>query len=82
MFIKRNETRGKNGFVLSCKGIYHEFLTEEEHPREIFKMWMRALNQWVIRTENLKKFIILKEVGSGGQGQVYKIAPKKKQETT
>jgi len=45
-------------------------------------MWMRALNQWVIRTENLKKFIILKEVGSGGQGQVYKIAPKKKQETT
>ena len=45
----------------------------------VFKQWMHALNHWVIRTENLKKFIILKEIGAGGQGRVYKIAPKIKE---
>lgn len=44
---------------------------EELIVREIFKSWMVSFNQWVIRTENLKKFIIIREIGQGGQAKVY-----------
>jgi hypothetical protein len=37
-------------------------------------MWLRALNQWVVRVENLKKYQVLSQIGTGGQAKVYKIA--------
>lgn len=77
--VKRNEAKRKNGFSLFAKGVHHDFLIEDDPSA--FRAWMRALNQWVIRTENLKKFVILKEIGVGGQGRVYKIAPRAKDET-
>ena len=44
--------------------------------KEVFKSWMQALNEWVIRHENLKKFDVLSELGEGGQAKVYKIVKK------
>jgi hypothetical protein len=34
--------------------------------RLILKDWVQALNSYVIRTEELKKYIIVKELGVGG----------------
>lgn len=42
----------------------------------ILKDWVQALNSYVVRTEELKKYIIVKELGVGGQGRVYKIQKK------
>ena len=42
------------------------------------KTWIRALNNWVVRSENLKKFNVIKEIGSGGQAKVYKVQLKRK----
>lgn len=41
---------------------------------------MRSLNQTVIRTENLKKFSVVSEIGVGGQAKVFKVF-KREQET-
>ncbi|TNV85325.1 hypothetical protein FGO68_gene11795 [Halteria grandinella] len=45
--------------------------------RSTFKTWMHALNQWVVRIENLKKFMVMKELGVGGQAKVFKIGFRK-----
>ena len=37
-------------------------------------IWMKALNGWVVRSENLKKFTVIHEIGRGGQAKVYKIS--------
>ena len=36
----------------------------EEVPT--IKTWIKALDQWVIRCENLKKYSVLSEIGHGG----------------
>lgn len=41
--------------------------------RQLLKEWVQALISFVVRTEELKKYIIVKELGVGGQGRVYKI---------
>ena len=46
--------------------------------RENFKCWIAHLDRWVIRQESLKKFIVVKEIGVGGQAHVYKIEKKQK----
>ncbi len=51
---------------------------EIDEIRGIHKMWMRALNNWVIRNENLKKFQIISELGVGSQAKVYKICRQSK----
>jgi hypothetical protein len=77
LFIKRDEIKGrKHGFSLMSKDVCHEFIIEDD-PSAV-KAWLRALNHWVIRTENLKKFVVVQEIGVGGQGKVYKIAPRAK----
>lgn len=43
----------------------------------IIKNWVRAMSFYVIRHENLKKFQVVKELGQGGQGKVYKIIYRK-----
>jgi hypothetical protein len=37
---------------------------------------MRPLNEWVIRSENLKKYNVLGQIGEGAQAKVYKIQRK------
>ncbi|TNV86993.1 hypothetical protein FGO68_gene9028 [Halteria grandinella] len=44
-----------------------------EYMKVTHKKWLQELNQLVIRKEDLKKFIIDKELGAGGQGRVFKI---------
>jgi len=39
---------------------------------------MQALNKWVVRSENLKKYNVIKQVGEGGQAKVYKVIKKKR----
>lgn len=46
--------------------------------RETFKSWIAHLDRWVIQQESLKKFIVVKEIGVGGQAHVYKIEKKQK----
>ena len=38
---------------------------------------MVCLNDWVIRSQNLKKFNVVAQIGVGGQARVYKIVDKK-----
>ena len=33
-------------------------LETEQHVKKVYKRWMGALNQWVVRDENLKKFLV------------------------
>ncbi|TNV74643.1 hypothetical protein FGO68_gene5677 [Halteria grandinella] len=42
----------------------------------IFKQWLRTLNEYVVRTESLKKYSISGQIGVGGQAKVYKIIKK------
>lgn len=44
--------------------------------KESIKVWVNALNNWVIRSENLKKYHVVQEIGSGGQAKVYKVTLK------
>ncbi|TNV85935.1 hypothetical protein FGO68_gene1963 [Halteria grandinella] len=46
--------------------------------KENFKSWIAHLDRWVIRQESLKKFIVVKEIGVGGQAHVYKIEKKQR----
>jgi serine/threonine protein kinase len=39
--------------------------------RDTFKQWMSCLNQWVIRHENLKKYHVVRQLGSGAFAKVY-----------
>jgi hypothetical protein len=41
-----------------------------------FKDWINCLNEWVIRDEDLKKYIVHKQIGMGAQAKVYKIQKK------
>jgi len=41
------------------------------------KAWVSLFNDWVIRSESLKRYEILKELGVGGQGRVFKIQKRK-----
>ncbi len=49
----------------------------EDYLKSTHKIWMTALNRWVIRVENLKKFLVLNPIGVGGQAKVYKIIRRK-----
>lgn len=42
---------------------------------------MRALNQWVVRVENLKKYEVMSQIGTGGQAKVYKISRRNRSES-
>lgn len=46
----------------------------------VFKSFMSALNKVVVRQENLKKFHVMKQIGSGGQAKVYQIMSKREEE--
>ena len=35
--------------------------------------WIKALNRWVIREEDLKKYTVIRELGSGGQAKVFMV---------
>lgn len=37
---------------------------------------MRCLNEYVVRSENLKKYNVVEQIGIGGQARVYKIMGK------
>lgn len=37
------------------------------------KEWVKRLNRWVIRCEDLKRYKFLSALGSGGQAKVYKV---------
>lgn len=37
---------------------------------------MRCLNEWVVRSENLKKYNVVEQIGIGRQARVYKIIGK------
>jgi serine/threonine protein kinase len=41
---------------------------------------MSALNKVVVRQENLKKFHVMKQIGTGGQAKVYQIMSKREHE--
>lgn len=49
----------------------------EEIERDLFKSWLRALNQWVVRRKKFEKFAIIEEIGHGGQATVYSIERKR-----
>lgn len=44
--------------------------------KHFFKLWMRHLNEWVVRSQNLKKFNVISQIGVGGQARVYKVLNK------
>lgn len=52
-------------------------LSKEENKNSqlshIYKNWIRALNQWVIRDESLKKYQVQAQIGVGAQAKVYRI---------
>ena len=41
-----------------------------------FKQWMTPLNEQVVRIEDLKKYVVHKQIGAGAQAKVYKIQKK------
>jgi len=53
-----------------------ETLEQRREVKHIFKQWMRALNEQVVRSENLKKYNVLGQIGEGAQAKVYKIQRK------
>lgn len=53
-----------------------EALEQRREVKSIFKQWMRALNEQVVRSENLKKYNVLGQIGEGAQAKVYKIQRK------
>ena len=72
--------RSKCGFSLKNKDVYYEFkfISDEGAPpnlrKTVLSTWMKALNNWVVRREDLKKFTVINEIGRGGQAKVYKIS--------
>ena len=49
---------------------------DDSKVKVVFKKWMSALNQWVVRSENLKKYHVLKIIGQGAQAKVYQAVRK------
>jgi len=39
--------------------------------KKTLKKWISELNRWVVREEDLKKYRLVKELGSGGQAKVF-----------
>ena len=51
----------------SCPN-YDTILEDEKNKEEIqekMKEWLSALNHWVVRKENLKKYHVIKQIGAG-----------------
>ena len=80
--ILRNRNGEKLGFSLYHEDTKHDFrmsshnamgdmASEEDEGESLeevptIKTWIKALDQWVIRFENLKKYSVLSEIGRGG----------------
>lgn len=52
-------------------------LNMQEHILSVIRSWVKVFNNCAIRTESLKRYEILKELGIGGQGRVFKIQRRK-----
>ncbi|TNV85852.1 hypothetical protein FGO68_gene16745 [Halteria grandinella] len=87
--IKREFTLTQRGFTheftilaaiktpqLLCTLSAHQLL-QPELIRCVLKAWVSLFNDWVVRSESLKRYEILKELGVGGQGRVFKIQKRK-----
>lgn len=52
---------------------FSTFSEYEEFVRVKYREWISELNQLAVRREDLKKFVMEKEIGCGGQARVYKV---------
>ena len=49
---------------------------QQSELSKAFKQWMTPLNEQVVREEDLKKYVVHKQIGAGAQAKVYKIQKK------